>query len=112
MTARVYFVEPADGATVSSPLHLTFKVDGDMDLRPAGDMTPNTGHFAVLIDGRPFPQGEVVPSNTRSLQYGRAQTEADISLPPGQHVLVLQFCDGAYRSYGPELSAAIQINVS
>ncbi|MDT0468653.1 DUF4399 domain-containing protein [Streptomyces gibsoniae] len=60
MAARVYFVEPADGTTVRTPVQLKFNVEG-MELRPAGDMTPNTGFFTVLIDGRPVPQGDTVP---------------------------------------------------
>ncbi|PAJ83177.1 DUF4399 domain-containing protein [Burkholderia ubonensis] len=109
--ARVYFVEPADRATVSNPVHAKFGLEGDMQLRPAGDMTPNTGHHHLLIDGRPIPKGEVIPAGERSLHFGKAQTETDIKLPPGQHTLTLQFGDGAHRSYGPELSQTITVNV-
>ncbi|MER6205961.1 DUF4399 domain-containing protein [Streptomyces sp. NPDC001642] len=34
-----------------------------------------------------------------------------IELPPGQHTLTLQFDDGFNRSYGPEMSATISVNV-
>ncbi|KVV42131.1 DUF4399 domain-containing protein [Burkholderia ubonensis] len=109
--ARVYFVEPAEGATVSNPVHAKFGLEGDMLLRPAGDMTPHTGHHHLLIDGRPIPTGDVIPAGERSLHFGRAQTETDIRLPPGQHTLTLQFGDGAHRSYGPEMSKTIIVNV-
>ena len=33
--ARVYFIEPKDGATVTSPVHVRFGVDG-MSIAPAG----------------------------------------------------------------------------
>ncbi|MFF9496273.1 DUF4399 domain-containing protein [Streptomyces flaveolus] len=55
-----------------------------MGLRPAGDMTPGTGHHCLLLDGRPIPRGNVVPVGERSLCYGKAQSEAGIRLPPGQ----------------------------
>ncbi|MFJ9369570.1 DUF4399 domain-containing protein [Nocardia sp. NPDC101769] len=88
---------------------MKFGVEG-MQVRPAGDMTPNTGHHSLLIDGRPVPKGDVVPAGERSLCYGRAQTETEIKIPPGQHTLTLQFADGAHRSYGPELSTTIIVD--
>ncbi len=106
---RVYFVEPAEGATVSNPVHVKFGLEG-MELRPAGDMTPNTGHHHLLIDGRPIPKGEVIPAGEHSLHFGKAQTETEIKLPPGRHTLTLQFGDGAHRSYGPEVSQTIIVN--
>ncbi|MDR5756524.1 DUF4399 domain-containing protein [Caballeronia sp. LZ035] len=108
--ARVYFVQPKDGATVTSPVHVQFAVDG-MSISPAGTMTEGTGHHHVLIDGKPLPKGTVIPANDTSLHYGKGQTEADIKLPPGDHTLTLQFGDGAHRSYGPEMSQTIKIHV-
>ncbi|KVO82693.1 DUF4399 domain-containing protein [Burkholderia ubonensis] len=108
--SRVYFVEPAEGATVRTPVHVKFGLEGDMQLRQAGDMTPDTGHHHLLIDGRPITKGDVIPMGEHSLHYGKAQTETDIRLPPGRHTLTLQFGDGAHRSYGPELSQTIVVN--
>lgn len=107
---HAYFVEPTNGATVSNPVHLKFGLEG-MELRPAGDMTPDSGHHHLLIDGRPIPMGEVIPANGRSLHFGKAQTETDITLPSGQHTLTVQFGDGMHRSYGPILSQTITVNV-
>ncbi|MGU3777515.1 DUF4399 domain-containing protein [Burkholderia metallica] len=108
--ARVYFEAPSEGATVSNPVHVKFGVEG-MDLRPAGDMTPNTGHHHLLIDEQPIEKGKVIPATEHSLHFGKAQTETDLKLPPGPHTLTLQFGDGAHRSYGPEMSSTIKINV-
>jgi hypothetical protein len=108
--ARVYFVEPKDGATVTSPVHVKFGVDG-MSIAPAGTMTDGTGHHHLLIDGKPLPKGTVIPANDTSLHYGKGQTEADVPLSPGDHALTLQFGDGAHRSYGPEMSQTIKVHV-
>ncbi|SMF99690.1 DUF4399 domain-containing protein [Burkholderia singularis] len=108
---NVYFAEPANGATVTSPVHLKFGLEGDMAIKPAGDMTANTGHHHLLIDGQPIPKGEVIPANEHSLHYGKGQTEADVKLSPGSHKLTLQLGDGMHRSYGPELSQTITVNV-
>lgn len=53
----------------------------------------------------------MIPATEHSLHFGKAQTETDVTLPPGQHTLTLQLGDGAHRSYGPELSSTITVNV-
>jgi hypothetical protein len=108
--ARVFFVAPQDGATVSNPVHVQFGLEG-AELRPAGDMTPNTGHHHLLIDGKPVPKGVVIPMSDHSLHFGKAQTATDLTLPSGRHTLTLQFGDGAHRSYGPAMSSTITVNV-
>ncbi|RQS76147.1 DUF4399 domain-containing protein [Burkholderia sp. Bp8963] len=109
--SRVFFVEPPDGVTVSNPVHVKFGLEGDIHLAPAGDMTPNIGHHHLLIDGTPVSKGVVIPASEHSLHFGKAQTETDVTLPPGRHTLTLQLGDGAHRSYGPELSKTIIVNV-
>jgi Domain of unknown function (DUF4399) len=108
--ARVFFIEPKDGATVTSPVHVKFGVEG-MSVAPAGDMTQNKGHHHVLIDAGPMQKGLVIPADEKSLHFGKGQTEADIKLPPGDHTLTLQFGDGAHQSYGPEMSQTIKVHV-
>jgi hypothetical protein len=108
--AGVSFVQPADGATVSNPVHVVFAVEG-MKIAPAGTMTEGTGHHHLLIDGKALPKGEVIPVSDKSLHFGKGQTETDLTLPPGDHTLTLQFGDGAHRSYGPEMSKTITVHV-
>ncbi|KND61821.1 ATPase of the AAA+ class [Candidatus Burkholderia verschuerenii] len=58
-SARVYFIEPKDGATVTSPVHVKFGVDG-MTVAPAGTMTDGTGHHHLIIDGAAVPKGTLL----------------------------------------------------
>ncbi|MDE1182847.1 DUF4399 domain-containing protein [Paraburkholderia sp.] len=106
----VSFVQPKDGATVSNPVHVVFGLDG-MKIAPVGTMTAGTGHHHLLIDGAPLKQGEVIPVSDTSLHFGKGQTETDLTLPPGDHTLTLQFGDGAHRSYGPKMSKTITVHV-
>jgi len=108
--AGVSFVQPADGATVSNPVQLVFAVEG-MTIAPAGTMTEGTGHHHLLVDGKPVPKGELIPANDKSFHFGKGQTEAALTLSPGDHTLTLQFGDGAHRSYGPEMSKTITVHV-
>ncbi len=107
----VYFVEPADGATVSQEFNVVMGLKG-MTIKPAGDMTENTGHHHLLVDEEPIAEGEVVPPGSPThLHFGKGQTETTLTLEPGQHTLMLQFADGAHQSYGESLRASITVNV-
>ncbi len=107
---RVLFIEPKDGAVVISPFTMKFGLEG-MALKPAGDPTPNSGHHHLIIDGAPVPEGEVIGSSENLRHFGKAQTETQLTLPPGKHKLTLQFGDGGHVSYGPDLSSTITVDV-
>ena len=106
----VSFVEPVDGATVSSPFKVKFAVSG-MDIKPAGDMTAKTGHHHLLINMGPMKAGEMIPMDDKHLHFGKGQTETDVALPPGQYTLTMQFANGAHQSYGPALSKSIKVTI-
>lgn len=106
----ISFIEPVDGAVVSSPFKVKFAVSG-MEIKPAGEIVPNTGHHHVFIDDVSAPQGVAIPADSRHLHFGKGQTEAQISLPPGPHTLTMQFANGAHQSYGPGMSRTIHITV-
>jgi len=108
--ARVFFIEPATGSTVASPVAIKMGVEG-MTVSPAGTVAAGTGHHHLIIDGKPGALGEVVPADDTHIHFGKGQTDASIALPPGPHTLTLQFADGMHRSYGPTMSSMVQITV-
>jgi hypothetical protein len=109
--ARVYFKNLKDGQTVTSPLKLEFGVEG-IALDSAGKVLAGSGHHHLLIDaGDSIPSGQVVPKDSTHVHFGKAQSEYTVILPPGKHTLALQYADGAHRSYGSQLSAAITVIV-
>jgi len=110
MAASVNFTYPHDGDGVTSPVTMSFAVEG-MEVRPAGDMTPDTGHFCLLLDYGPVPQGEIVPAIDRVWHLSDGQTSVSLPLPPGRHTLTLQFDNGAHVSYGPQMSKSIGVQV-
>ncbi|NRR33970.1 DUF4399 domain-containing protein [Oxalobacteraceae bacterium] len=106
----VSFIEPANGATVSSPFKVKFGVMG-MEVKPAGDMTEKTGHHHLLINAEPIKAGESVPFDETHLHFGKGQTETEVKLAPGTYTLTLQFANGAHQSYGPAGSNTIKVTV-
>lgn len=109
--AKVFFVEPADGAVVKSPVKVKFGVDG-MKVQAAGELVDGTGHHHVIIDGKALDLGAVVPKDETNLHYGKGELEAELTLSAGEHTLTMQFADGAHRSYGPGMSATIKVTVA
>ena len=109
-SGKVTFVDLAEGAKVKSPLHVKFAVEG-LTVKPAGDATPQTGHFHVIVDADIVPEGQVVPADESHHHYGGGQLEADLTLTPGPHKLILAFADGQHRSYGANLSQTVNVIV-
>jgi len=106
--ARVYIISPRDGETVTSPFRVQFGVTG-MGVAPAnfdgGDFTRNTGHHHLLINRTLAANelAEAVPADDNHRHFGGGQTEAMITLPPGQHTLQLVFADWAHVPHDPPL---------
>jgi len=110
---RVFFVSPANGAKVTSPVKLVFGVEG-MGIRKAGEdvKDQSTGHHHIIVDGGGVAKGTPVPKDATHIHYGGGQTETELTLTPGKHTLTMQLADGAHLSYGEELSATIEVEVT
>lgn len=110
--ASVSIASPADGDVVSSPVLVRFAAEG-MTVVPAGDFRPDSGHHHLLINtGLPADLGQPLPMDEKHLHYGQGQTEAQLTLPPGQHTLQLVLGDGNHVPHDPPVvSAPITITV-
>jgi Domain of unknown function (DUF4399) len=106
----VFFVQPKDGATVTSPFKVVFGIKG-MAVEPAGDVKADSGHHHLLINLDAIRAGDAIPVDATHLHFGKAQTEAEVTLPPGQYKLTMQFANGAHVSYGPAMAASISVTV-
>lgn len=106
----VSILEPKNGATVTSPFKVKFGVKG-YTVHPANEIIEGTGHHHLLINHGPIKEGEAIPMDDTHLHYGKGQTEAEITLPPGKYQLTAQFANGVHQSYGPKLSQTIDITV-
>jgi len=109
--AKVFFKNIKDGGTVTSPFKVEMGIEG-LKLDTAGAIVAGTGHHHLLIDaGDSIPAGQVVPKDATHIHFGKAQSETQVTLAPGKHVLTLQFADGIHRSYGSQLAATITVTV-
>ncbi len=107
----VYFIEPVDGAELKNPIKIKMGVKG-MVVSPAGELKDGTGHHHIIIDGVDYiEEGVVIPTDKNHIHFGDGSTETELTLPPGEHSLTLQFADGLHRSYGPKFAKKIKILV-
>lgn len=104
--ARVFFVEPKDGATVKSPFKVVFGLDG-MDVAPAGSDKPNSGHHHLLIDVSLEDYASAIPSDENHRHFGKGQTETELELAPGQHTLQLILGDKNHVPHNPAIESEV-----
>lgn len=109
--ARVFFITPSDGDTVSSPVQFEFGVSG-MDLAPSGTDRPNSGHHHIIVDHDLPVLSLPVPKDAQRIHFGDGRSETELDLGPGQHTLQLLFADHLHIPHDPPLiSERISITV-
>ena len=112
---RVFFVEPADGATVKSPVHLKFGVEGvELSPVPTGEVAtarPNMGHHHVGVDTECLPPGTVIPKAAPWVHFGNGSSDIDMQLAPGPHKLALELGDDLHTTIAG-LCTTINVNVT
>jgi len=111
--ATAGFANLKDGDTVKSPFVVKFAETG-LKILPAGADVPNSGHYHLLIDTTLSPEQMkfAIPKDATHLHFGKGQTEASVSLPPGKHTLQVVMGDGEHELHNPPvMSKPITITV-
>jgi hypothetical protein len=110
--AELYFIAPADGATVEKEFTVRFGLKG-MGVAPAGITLDKTGHHHLLIDVAELPpMNQPLPNDATHKHFGGGQTETTITLPPGKHTLQLILGDALHIPFDPPvISKKITVTV-
>ena len=103
MKPRVFFIEPKNGATVTSPVHMKFGAEGiEIAAVPPGDVTttrPGVGHYHIGVGVNCLPTGKTIVKGTPSwVHFGDGKSEIDMQLTPGRHKLALQLGDDLHNT--------------
>jgi len=99
--AEVYLISPQEGKTVTSPFTVKFGLKG-MGIAPAGIDKSGTGHHHLLIDLGELPDlKESLPATDNIKHFGGGQTEATLTLPPGEHTLQLLLANYLHIPHQP-----------
>jgi len=112
--ARVFFIEPKNGAKVTSPVHLVFGIQ-NFEISPVPQGTvetarPGMGHHHVGVDTKCLPPGTAIPKASPWVHFGNGSNTIDMQLPPGPHTLVLEIGDDLHKTQ-PGLCATIKVVV-
>ena len=101
--AKVFFIEPKNGASVNSPVHMKFGSSGiEISPVPPGDLKetrPGVAHYHVGIDQPCLPAGKNIVKGTPSwVHFGDGKDVFDSQLTPGKHKLALQLGDDLHNT--------------
>jgi len=84
-----------------------------MGVAPAGIEKTNTGHHHLMVDVPLPPLDQPIPNDFNHLHFGAGQTEAQITLPLGQHTLQLVLGDENHVAHEPPVySKPIRLTVT
>lgn len=103
--ASLFFITPADGATVSSPITIEFGTKG-MTVVPAGVNDAYSGHHHLLVDTGLPPLDLPVPADPNHIHFGDGSTSTELTLDPGEHTLLLLLGDHLHIPHEPPVSSA------
>ena len=109
--ARLYFISPKDGETLTTPLTVRFGLTA-MGVAPAGVAYEGTGHHHLIVDAPLPPMHLPIPKDAKNLHFGNGQTETTLELAPGAHTLQLLLGDANHSPHDPPvMSQPIRITV-
>ena len=110
----MFFTEPANGATVKSPVHLVFGSEMfTIAAVPPGEVTSKCGRTPALPPRRDtdcLPAGSVIPKANPWVHFGDGKNTIDMQLTPGMHKLVVQAGDDRHATM-TGLCETITVNV-
>lgn len=104
--ARVWFVTPADGDTVSNPVLVEFGADG-IAVVAAGVDEPASGHHHLIVDADLPDLTLPIPANDNYIHFGDGSTRTERSLSPGTHTLQLLMGDHLHIPHDPPVVSDI-----
>jgi Domain of unknown function (DUF4399) len=115
-TPRAFFVEPAAGASLKSPVHFKFGSEGviisAVPPDPITSVRPGTGHYHLGIDVDCLSSGtEIVKGTPAWVHFGKGDDVFDSQFAPGPHKVSLQVADDKHVAM-PGLCSTMTINVT
>lgn len=109
--ARVFFVTPADGDTVSNPVAIEFGAEG-VAIVKAGVDEPASGHHHLIIDAELPDLSLPIPASDNYVHFGDGSSRTERTLAPGTHTLRLLLGDHLHIPHDPPIvSDSITITV-
>ncbi|NIQ01159.1 MAG: DUF4399 domain-containing protein [Nitrospinaceae bacterium] len=111
-TRAIAISEPANGATVSSPVKVCLVAHG-VTVEPAKKgVNDGKGHHHILVDtDLPKDLSKPIGKDAQHLHMGDGSTCKEVKLEAGIHVIRALFARGNHVPYNPPITATVIVNV-
>jgi len=111
-TRAIAISEPANGATVTSPVKVCMVAHG-VTVEPAKKgVNDGSGHHHILIDtDLPTDLSQGIGKDAQHIHMGDGSTCKDVMLDAGIHVIRALFAQGNHVPYNPAITATVIVNV-
>ena len=104
--AKVYFIEPKDGAEITGPVTVKFGLTG-MGVAPSGVDKKDPGHHHLLVNQKLADPLAAIPADDTHRHFGAGQTETTVTLPAGKHTLQLLLADHQHIPHNPAVASDV-----
>ncbi|MGH7501798.1 MAG: DUF4399 domain-containing protein [Longimicrobiales bacterium] len=110
---RVVILEPADGAELDAgTVRIVMRAES-IELAPAGEDRPNTGHLHVFINQPATAAGAVIPAGVDgTVHLGQAQTSYELTAAAaGDYTVIVALGDFAHRTIDPQAMDTVRFRI-
>lgn len=110
---QVRIVQPADGDTLTTAeVHVVLEAQG-VEIVPATEKRPGTGHHHLFLDGDVTPLDETIPQGvTGIIHLGRGQSDFTFTdVAAGEHRLIAVVADGDHVPLKPPVVDTVRFVV-
>ena len=104
--ARVFFITPENGDTVSNPINIEFGIEA-MSVVAAGETQAHSGHHHLLIDTGLPNLALPIPADSNHIHFGDASTSTQLTLDSGKHTLRLLLGDHLHFPHDPPIMSEL-----
>ena len=109
----VTIVTPMNGALINGD-EISVTLSSTVEILPAGDMTPGTGHHHLYLNSELTPAGQPVPTVPGSIIHmgdaSAAYTFTDVA--PGEYTLIAVVADGVHVPLQPWVVDTVTFTVT
>ena len=111
-TRAIAISEPANGATVSSPVKVCMVAHG-VTVEPAKrGVNDGSGHHHILINtDLPKDLSKGIGKDAQHIHMGDGSTCKEVKLDAGIHVIRALFAKGNHVPYNPVITSTVIVNV-
>jgi len=109
---RVTIITPMPGVQTGSTVTVT--LSSTVDILPAGDLTPGSGHHHLFLDADVSEAGVPVPSVPGSIVHmgDASKTYVFEDVPPGAHRIIAVIADGVHVPLQPWVVDTVNFTVN